>query len=96
MAARIEHLQRIDLDARIYRFPAAALRRRRRARIARRRLTVGTLLLVFVAAFLIASGPAGVSPASTSHAPRAVTIHPGQTLWDIAARYARSGADPRT
>jgi hypothetical protein len=37
----------------------------------------------------------GTAPASKSSAPRAVVVRPGQTLWDLADRYAPEGVDPR-
>ncbi|MFN2595367.1 MAG: LysM peptidoglycan-binding domain-containing protein [Actinomycetota bacterium] len=94
MAVRVEELRVGTLEARIYRFPAVRARRRR-AVIARRRLTVVAVLITLVVAFMLATGPSGVAPASVGRAPKGVVVQPGQTLWDIGGRYARTGADPR-
>lgn len=94
MAIRVEELHRTQPPARVYRFPDVA-GRRRRAMFLRRRLAVATVLVALVSMFVMATGPSGVAPASVGRAPRAVVVHPGQTLWDIAHRYARPGTDPR-
>ena len=95
MAVRVEELQSRRVPGRVYRFPTGQIRRRRRAQIMRRRLTLGLVLITCVAAFLLATGQSGIAPASVSRAPRAVVVQPGQTLWDVAARFARPGTDPR-
>ena len=80
------------------RFPVERARRRaaaaRRAEIRRRRAALVVLPLL-VAGFILASGPGGVSTASRSGAPEAVVLQAGQTLWDVAERYAPAGVDPR-
>lgn len=93
MAIRVEELRVGQPSARIYRFPSQ--RARRRAMVVRRRITLGAVLVVAVIAFVFATGPAGVAPASESWAPRAVVVHSGQTLWDVADRYSRPGTDSR-
>jgi hypothetical protein len=95
MAVRVEELQGHQVSGRVYRFPTARIRRRNRLRVVRRRIALATLLVAFIVAFMLATGPSGVAPASVSHAPRGVVVHAGQTLWDVARRYARPGTDPR-
>jgi hypothetical protein len=94
VAVRSEELS-FQGDAVVYRFPA--IRRRRQVRIAvlRRRMALGSVGLVLVIAGLFASGPEGSAPAAPADAPRAVTIHQGQTLWGVATRYAPAGMDVR-
>lgn len=93
-------------DAVVYKFPteqvrrAAAYertrqRRRHRAQIRRRRAALAVVGLATVIVSIFASGPDGTAPASAPGAPHAVVIQPGQTLWDIAERYAPEGIDPR-
>lgn len=81
----------------VYRFPTAAVRSRARAqrRAARLRRTAAiAVTLVASVLFLAASGPGGTA-LSKPHAPKAVVVRPGQTLWDLAQRYAAPGIDPR-
>ena len=98
MAIRQEELCPAQ-EAVLYRFPpqrAALVRaRRRRMEIRRRRAGLAGVLLVMTCAFLLATGPSGSAPASRTGAPRAVTVHAGDTLWGLAERYAPEGVDPR-
>ncbi len=98
MAIRQEELL-IRRDAVVLRFPtrrirsAAARRARRQAR--RRRSAIVAAALGLIVVFLLATGPSGSSPASAPGAPRALTVHAGDTLWSLAETYAPDGMDPR-
>lgn len=101
MAARSEDLYL--RDAQVLQFPrretAAAGRRRmaarRRVEARRRFLGSAVVLVLAVTLFLLATGPEGTVLASRSSAPKTVTLQPGQTLWDVAERYATPGQDLR-
>jgi nucleoid-associated protein YgaU len=95
MAARQE-----DLDARpeaaVYAFPVARVRRaaaRERMLVRRRRAAIASVAVA--ATFGLLAGPRATAPASRPGTPRAVTVRPGDTLWDLATRYAPDGMDPR-
>src|SRR5688572_27554682 len=94
MAIQYEEL--LVPEATVYRFPTHLVRVRaaRRAAQARRRMVLG-VGAVLVAAFLLAGGPEGSATASNTGAPRVVTVHAGDTLWGIAARFAPDSVDPR-
>jgi hypothetical protein len=98
MAVRSEELV-FEASAVVYRFPTARVRarvaRRRRAEIKRRRLALALVTTGMVLVTLVATGPAGVAPASRAGAPASVRIAPGDTLWDLATLYAPPGVDPR-
>lgn len=76
-------------------YERARERRRHRAQIRRRRAGLALVALGTVVVSIFASGPDGSAPASAPGAPRAIVIQPGQTLWDVAERYAPEGIDPR-
>lgn len=102
MAIRSEELGRVyrrERRAEVLRFPTEAVRRRaaRQARITmmRRRVAVASLLVVLVAGLLMAGGVGVSSPTDAGKTPRAVTVAPGETLWDLAERYGPAGGDPR-
>ena len=94
-------VRREEFDGRgavVYRFPATAAARARRARrreVLRHRLLVLAIVTVAVVAFLLATGPRGRAPASRSRAPASVVVRPGDSAWDIADRYAPEGVDTR-
>lgn len=99
MAIRSEDLHISDAEAAdILRFPTAAVRRRaaRQARVAvvRRRVVLGAFFVLLVAGVIL-SGGSGVSSPTDAGGPRAVTVAPGETLWDIAQRYGPAEGDPR-
>jgi LysM domain len=93
-------LRREDLDARrdavVVTFPVERTRgpdrRRRRRATLRRRLVLGGVPLVIVTMMLLGGGSA---PASKTATPRAITLGPGDTLWDLAERYAPPSVDTR-
>jgi Tfp pilus assembly protein FimV len=87
-----------DKDALVYAFPAVAVRRhaRREAMLARRRRSA----LVALSAIVLAAGLKGASVARPEHlsrpeAPATVTVRPGDTVWDLAGRFAAPGTDSR-
>jgi hypothetical protein len=101
MAVRCEEMQEVTVEAapgRVVRFPSERVRARarsqRRAEIRRRRLTLA-LFPVLVFGFILASGPGGTSVASRSGAPESVVLEAGDTVWDLASRYAPESVDPR-
>jgi Tfp pilus assembly protein FimV len=95
MAARQE-----DLDDRpeavVYAFPVVRVRRaaaRERMLVRRRRAAIASVVLA--AALGLLAGPRATAPASRPGTPRAVTVGRGDTLWDLATRYAPEGMDAR-
>lgn len=78
-------------------FPTELVRARaarRRVLATRRRLALSAGAVVVAATVLLAgSGDAAV--ASAPGAPDAVVLRQGDTLWDVAVRYAAEGSDPR-
>ena len=96
MAVREQDL--LVREAIVYRFPTHALRARRaRDRALRRRRTLaGVVVMVAAAAMLFATGPRGVATAGSEQGNRrAVTVVTGDTLWDVAERFAPAGSDLR-
>lgn len=95
MAIRSQEL----LEARaaiIVRFPTERVRARaaRRRVIEKRRLALAACTVAVAGAVLL--GGAGESAVSSMPgAPDAVVLRQGQTLWDLAVRYAPDGVDPR-
>ena len=85
----------------VLRFPHAALRRRaaarRRALALRRTAAAVALLAVLVLVLLGGSGGSGTATAGSTpnSGPHAVVMRPGQTVWDLAERYAPATMDPR-
>lgn len=103
MALRQEDLG-VRTEAVVYRFPTERVeireqRRRlaaRRRRVSRqRRLAIVGTTVVMIAGFLLATGPSGTATASRHDAPKAVVMRSGDTLWDLAERYAPAEVDPR-
>ena len=98
MAIRSEELMSGG-EAALLTFPTAYARRRaaRQMRVVylRRRLAVAAVFLFVITAWLVGGGVGNAVTASKEGAPRAVTLAAGDTLWDVAQRYAPAGVDPR-
>jgi hypothetical protein len=105
MAVRCEELNRRALwdgpaaeRRNVAPFPTHRVRARaaahHRAEIRRRRAAAVALPLLVVA-FIVATGPGGTSVASRPEAPRAVVLGAGETIWDLAERFAPESVDPR-
>ena len=97
MAVRKEDLQGVR-RAEVIAFPTHTAR----ARVAsarRRFLLRGAFVSILVVAGTLgvvrASASSTESIASAPDAPSAVVLRPGETLWDVAERWAPTGADPR-
>jgi len=56
---------------------------------------VGLAGLVLVAAMVLATGPGGAAVASRPGTPARITVAQGETVWDLAERYAPDGIDRR-
>ena len=84
-------------EALVLRFPIEIVRRRAQdqVEIRRRRLALAAVGLAVVVATIIGTGPSGVAPADAGRSPKSVTVRTGETLWEIAVRYAPSQIDPR-
>ena len=94
----IRHEQLEAGSAAVYRFPmwrvrSAAARERMLAR--RRRSATAASILAVILAALFMGGWGHSEPPSRPGAPGAVVLRPGQTLWEVAARYAPKGSDLR-
>jgi LysM domain len=62
----------------------------------RRRLVVAVVAsCALTAALVLGGGARGSAPASLPGAPRVVIVRPGETLWDVAERYADPAVDRR-
>jgi hypothetical protein len=79
----------------VLRFPTAAVRARVRRQHVVRRLGLIAAVIVTVATLILATGPGGSAVASRTGAPAAVVVAPGETLWELAERYAQPGVDRR-
>lgn len=78
--------------------PRYAVSPSRRARARRRRaarLTMTVLTSCFLLVLFWGGGLSGRSAASRDHAPRRITVKAGDTLWNVAERFAPEGVDPR-
>lgn len=83
----------------VVRFPTAMVRRRAAARrrvIAVRRAGAAGAVVVTCILVLLGSGGGTAHASHPNSAPRAVVIRSGQTIWDLAERYAPASSDPRT
>lgn len=79
----------------VLRFPTGAVRARARRHFMLRRLGLIVVGILVLAIFMVATGPGGSAVASRRGSPRAVVVAPGDTLWEIAERYAQPGVDRR-
>ena len=100
MAVRREEMwarpeaQVLDFPVRI----ARARARRSQRTYLFRRIAVALAAFALVGAIVGASaaGQGAADATSRPEAPASVTIQPGQTLWDLAERYAPPGSDLRS
>jgi hypothetical protein len=58
-------------------------------------LALAAVGITVVVATLMGSGPRGIAPAGPDRAPKVVTVGAGDTLWEVAVRYAPKEIDPR-
>ena len=82
----------LDFPVRIAR--ARAVRAQRTFR--NRRIAVGLVAFGITAGIIGASAASSTIVSSRPGAPATVVVEPGQTLWDLAARYSAPDVDPRT
>jgi hypothetical protein len=84
-------------EAAIYRFPTGMIRARRaRARMMRRRRTTLGVATLLVAVGVLAGMGRGAEPREERPAaPRTVVVGAGDTLWDMAERFAPASMDLR-
>lgn len=102
MALRQEDLVETAPQAVVYRFPeeraeVARIRRgiaRRKAARRRHRAGLAVVVTAVVAMTLLGGGREATAPAAGRGQATAV-VQPGETLWDIAERYAPQGMDLR-
>jgi hypothetical protein len=73
-----------------------ARKRARRRRAAVRRRALGFVVVAAASIGLARLGPESPAVRSMAHAPGTVVVHAGETLWDLAGRYAPSRVDPRS
>lgn len=99
VAIRRQDLIVVPSEGEVVSFPTARVRARaaRQKALARtrRRMGVALLLVIVTAAVLLAGGAGRSASLSGDGAPRAVTVAPGETMWEIAGRYASEGTDRR-
>ena len=95
MAIPREHIG--GADARVYDFPVRRSldRSPRRGVVVRRRVVLALSALILALAFVLTVGRSSGVPASAPGAPEVVVVRNGDTLWDVAGRYAAEGVDPR-
>jgi hypothetical protein len=92
-----EEMMQAEDHAVVLRFPTATVRRRaaaRRRTLALRRASVAGALAATLVLVLLGSG-GGTAEAAHSGTPRAVVLRSGQTVWDLAERFAPASMDPR-
>lgn len=97
MAVRREELS-TGAEAVVVRFPVerASARSAMRRRVQRRRRLVAWVAALGTGALLVTGAVTqGGVPASRAEAPTAVVVKSGESLWDIAARYAPRDTDLR-
>ena len=74
---------------------APACRRRRPRARTRRRRALACLASLSIGVAVLHGGADGTALGSRPGAPRAVVVRAGQSLWDVAARFAPPGTDTR-
>ena len=98
MAVRREEMW-VRPDAQVLDFPvriARARARRAQRTFLFRRVMVGLVAFALVGTIVSVSAAGSEAPAaSRPSAPASVVVQPGETLWDLAERYAPAGSDPR-
>ncbi len=82
-------------EAVIYRLPLSRARGRASIEVIRRRVALVAVGVIVVIAAMVGTGPQGIAPAATPGGARTVVVRPGQTLWDVAERFAPASVDPR-
>lgn len=85
-------------EAAVVAFPTGWVRarvRRRQMAARRRRAALALAGLVVVIATLLGGGSGGSAVASKDAAPRSVVLQPGDTVWDLAEKWAPPSLDPR-
>jgi LysM domain len=99
MAVRREEMW-VRPDAQVLDFPvrvARARARRAQRTFLFRRVMVGLVAFALVGAIVgVSAAGQGAEVASRPDAPASVTVQPGETLWEIAERYAPPGSDVRS
>jgi nucleoid-associated protein YgaU len=99
MAIRQEELFE-PTSAQVLSFPTRVVRarvqRQRHDVFLRRRIAVATVIVALALTGLQMMGAGPASATSRPGAPVTVTLDSGQTLWDLARRYAAEGTDLRT
>jgi Tfp pilus assembly protein FimV len=58
-------------------------------------MALAGIFVLVVAGWLLAGGVGNSAIASRDGSPSRITLQSGQTLWDVADRYAPAGIDPR-
>ncbi|MQB00921.1 MAG: hypothetical protein GEU78_11625 [Actinobacteria bacterium] len=94
MALRQEELYATPSGV-VLRFPTGAVRARVRRQQVARQLGLVVAVIATVAILIVATGPGGSAVASRTGTPAAVVVAPGETLWELAERYAQPGVDRR-
>jgi hypothetical protein len=98
MSARAQGLETGCDQGVVVPFPMATIRRRaaaRRRTMALRRAGVAITLAATCMLALMGSGGGTAQASRPRTAPRAVVLRSGQTVWDLADRYAPASSDPR-
>ena len=99
MAVRREEMW-VRPDAQVLDFPvriARARARRAQRTFVFRRVMVGLVAFALVGTIVgVSAAGQGADVASRPEAPASVTVQPGETLWEIAERYAPVDSDLRS
>lgn len=80
----------------VYQFPIRVRSPRGDQGARRRRVPLALVAVGVVAAVVVGGGPSGQAPAaSRSGAPRSVVLQEGDTIWEVAQRFAPPSIDVR-